>query len=79
MQLYETKACCISGRYNDTGKEVRLNKVFVLGSCPLPSYFKDFLSIVSDDDTFKSREQNVSNNEDNRDYEAFVIFCYTRM
>ena len=30
-------------------------------------------------DTFKSREQNVSNNEDNRDYEAFVIFCYTRM
>ena len=30
-------------------------------------------------DTFKSREQNVSNNEDNRDYEAFVIFCYTKM
>ena len=77
--MYETKVCCISGRYNDTRKEVRLNKVFVLGSCPLPSYFKDFPSIVSDDDTFKSREQNVSNNEDNRDYEAFVIFCYTRM
>ena len=40
------KAYCSSGRYNEIGEEVRLDKVSVLGSCPLPSHSMDFPSIV---------------------------------
>ena len=29
--------------------------------------------------SFKSKEQNVSNDKDNRDYKLFVIFGYVRM
>ena len=30
-------------------------------------------------DSFKSREQNFSNNKDSRDYKLFVISCYGRI
>ena len=30
-------------------------------------------------DSFKSREQNVSNNKDSRDYKLFVISCHGRI
>ena len=40
------KAYYISGRYNEIEEEVRLDKVFVLGSCPLPSYSMDFPLVV---------------------------------
>ena len=40
------KAYCISGRYNEKGEEVRLDKASVLESCPLPGYSMDFPSVV---------------------------------
>ena len=44
--LQEKKAYCISGRYNEKGEEVRLDKASVLESCPLPRYSMDFPSVV---------------------------------
>ena len=33
--VLQKKAYCINGSYNEIGEEVRLDEVFVLGSCPL--------------------------------------------
>ena len=39
--VLQKKSILHSGRYNEIMEEVRLNKVFVLGSCPLLCYSKN--------------------------------------
>ena len=44
--VLQKKAHYSSGRYDEIGEEVRLDKASVLGSRPLPRYSMDFPSIV---------------------------------
>ena len=44
--LQKKKAHYSSGRYDEIGEKVRLDKASVLESCPLPGYSMDFPSVV---------------------------------
>ena len=43
--VLQKKSILHSGRYNEIREEVRLDKVFVLGSCPLLRYSMNFPSV----------------------------------
>ena len=44
--VLQKRAYFIIGKYNEIEEEVRLDKVFVLGSCPLPSYPMDIPWVI---------------------------------